>query len=169
MCTKKADRHHRSLPVWIPDSAMSLLATLWGWWWWWLFSPFFCSYLHRYKSFSGKKFSETSYIHLKIPKESKKMGPKKLGRQQVWEKWKNWQKMADFLGILLVIASKQTIFMNKIHRNNCCTRKKSQGIQKNGSQEAGETANVIKIERFFMIFASDRIKTSNFHEWNSWK
>ena len=55
--------------------------------------------------------------------------------------------MADFLGILLVIASKQTIFMNKIHRNNCCTRKKSQGIPKNGSQEAGETANVIKIEK----------------------
>ena len=38
-------------------------------------------------SFSGKKFSETSYIHLKIPKESKKMGPKKL-----WEQQKQKQK-----------------------------------------------------------------------------
>ena len=38
--------------------------------------------------------------------------------------------------------------MNEIHRNNLSTRKKSQGIIKNGSQEAGETANVIKIEKY---------------------
>ena len=103
------------------------------WWWWWPFFPIFSSYLRWYKSFLKKNMADTTYAHVKFHEESEKMAPKTLGRQQMSEKWENWQKNDRFLMFLLQCKPFPHLISSMISH---APRKNLQGIQrKKGLEE----------------------------------
>ena len=75
--------------------------------------------------------AETTYTHVEFRDESEKMGPKKLGRQQMSEKWENGKKMTDFLFLLQCKPFPRLKSSIKSH----APRKNLQGIKKKSFEE----------------------------------
>ena len=107
----------------------------------------FCINWHGTSHFYEENSVIKTYIDVKICKESKKMGSKKLWEQQVWEKLKKSAKMTDFWWFLHKLAWNKPFLWRKFSDKDLHRWKNLQGIQKNGFQEAVGTAGVRKIKK----------------------